>query len=113
MFRKVKISYSQIHTCTYAYQGVRQFCVGTKWMIPNGDNNMNSNNARVARTIANERSQFFRPYALGYPLRKRINARAVHFTNYTFCSFEVLLLIKYLFVANVLFLQECPEQNTL
>ena len=51
-------------------------------MIPNGsannddhDGNQNSsNNASVARTIANERTKLFRPYTSGHASRGRSNA---------------------------------------
>ena len=84
-------------------------------MIPNssahcddrGLNRNNNDNTSVAKTIANKRSKLFRPYTSGHASR-RSNARAVHFTFYIFCTFEVLLLIKDIFVPNVLFSQAGP-----
>ena len=56
-----------------------KFCVRIKWIIPNGSvnyddhggNHNNSNNASVARTIVNERSELFRPYTSGHGSRRR------------------------------------------
>lgn len=62
-----------------------------------GGSNGNSNNPSVPRTTVNERSQLFRSYTSVYASRRRTNARAVHFTFYLFCAFEVILLAKQLF----------------
>ena len=81
-------------------------------MIPSGSTNDNdnggnndhnkSNNDSVPRTVANWRSQLFRPYSSGHAPR-RSNARTFFFTCYIFGAFEVLFLIKYLFVPIGLF----------
>ena len=112
-FRKINISSPLTRTRTHAYQGLRNICVRTKLMIPSGstnyddrggNNDNNSDNDSTARTVANERSQLFRPYTSDHASRRRrSNARPVYVTFYIFGVFEVLFLIKHLFVTIGLF----------
>ena len=46
-----------------------------------GDESNNIDSNSVARTVANERTQLFRPYTSGHASRRRSNAREVHFRS--------------------------------
>ena len=47
-------------------------------------------------------------YSVILASRRRNNAETVHFTSYTYCAFEVLLIIKHFFVPIGLFSQADP-----